>query len=133
MSPDKIVVIRLPLGFIYDHLLISKEYRNPFVQQASWFEDIVIRCVRYAFAYIPARIGRVFFSKHVALPFTRFRMIRHGYLRSPIRWKEIKEVLLPWHTVCKMANESDLERIYRTLDNRKSISTARYCHLLCSW
>jgi len=60
------------------------------VQQASWFEDIVIRCVRYAFAYIPASIGRVFFSKLVSLPFLRFRMLRHGYLHSPIHWKEIK-------------------------------------------
>lgn len=64
------------------------------MQQASWFEDIVIRCVRYAFAYIPASIGRVFFSKHVALPFFRFRMLRHGYFRSPFHWQEINMVTI---------------------------------------
>ena len=37
-----------------------------------------------------ASIGRVFFSKEVALPFMKFRMLRNGYLRSPIRWEEIQ-------------------------------------------
>ena len=49
----------------------------------------MIRYVRYAFARFPAKIGRVFFSKPVALPFTRFRMLRHGYMHSPIVWREI--------------------------------------------
>jgi hypothetical protein len=84
-------VIKLPLGIIYDRILTSRAKRNLFVQQATWFEDIVIRCVRYAFAYIPARIGRVFFSKAVSLPFLRFRMLRHKYLRSPISWHEVKK------------------------------------------
>ncbi len=88
-------VIRLPLGFCYDRFVLSKQYRSPFVQQASWFEDIVIRCVRYAFAYIPASIGRVFFSKPVSLPFLRFRMLRHGCLRSPIHWHEVNKVIWP--------------------------------------
>ncbi|TVY83874.1 Monoterpene epsilon-lactone hydrolase [Lachnellula suecica] len=67
----------------------QRQNQTPFVQKASWFEDIVIRCVRYAFAYIPANIGRVFFSKPVSLPFLRFRMLRHGYFRSPIHWHEV--------------------------------------------
>lgn len=58
------------------------------MKQASPFQDFVIRCVRYAFAYFPAKIGRVFFSKEVALPFFRFRMLRHGYRESPIKWHE---------------------------------------------
>lgn len=87
-------VIKLPGGFIYDHFYLSPDYRSPFIQRASWFEDIVIRCVRYAFAYIPAKIGRIFFSKPVALPFLRFRMLRHGYFRSPIHWHEVMEVCL---------------------------------------
>ena len=33
--------------------------------------------------------GRVFFSKAVALPFLRFRMLRHGFVHSPIRWREV--------------------------------------------
>lgn len=38
---------------------------------------------------MPAFIGRVFFSKEVALPFLRFRMLRHGYLKCPIPWREV--------------------------------------------
>ncbi|KAE8446819.1 hypothetical protein EG329_011596 [Mollisiaceae sp. DMI_Dod_QoI] len=81
----------MPISLLYERLLSSREHRSPFVQQASWFEDVVIRCVRYAFAYIPAKVGRVFFSKMVALPFLRFRMIRHGYIRSPIHWQELNQ------------------------------------------
>ncbi len=83
----------MPISLLYERLLSSREHRSPFVQQASWFEDVVIRCVRYAFAYIPAKVGRVFFSKMVALPFLRFRMIRHGYIRSPIHWQELNQVM----------------------------------------
>lgn len=39
--------------------------------------------------------GRVFFSKAVALPFFKFRMLRHGYTKSPIPWREIALVRLP--------------------------------------
>ncbi|MCJ1410667.1 hypothetical protein MMC19_004753 [Ptychographa xylographoides] len=38
---------------------------------------------------MPSKIGRVFFSKGVASPFFTFRMLRHGYLHSPIPWREI--------------------------------------------
>ena len=62
------------------------------MQQATLFQDVVIRYVRYAFAHLPARIGRVFFSKQVALPFLRFRMIRHGYFGTPLPWLEIERV-----------------------------------------
>ncbi|CAG8973002.1 hypothetical protein HYALB_00007849 [Hymenoscyphus albidus] len=79
------LLIKLP------RLFLSRENRSPFVQTASWFEDFIIRCVRYAFANIPANIGRVFFSKPVALPFLKFRMLRHGFLRSPIHWEEVNK------------------------------------------
>ncbi|KAF1917413.1 Alpha/Beta hydrolase protein [Ampelomyces quisqualis] len=39
---------------------------------------------------MPAFIGRTFFSKAVSLPFLRFRMLRHGFFTSPIRWTEVK-------------------------------------------
>ncbi|QSZ29273.1 hypothetical protein DSL72_003785 [Monilinia vaccinii-corymbosi] len=84
-------LIKLPLSFIKERFFTPHEERSPFVQQASWFEDIVIRCVRYAFACIPANIGRVFLSKAVALPFLRFRMFRHGFLESPIHWHEVNQ------------------------------------------
>lgn len=82
------VVFRLPYGFIAERYFTPKRQRSPFVRQASPFQDFVIRCVRYAFACFPAKIGRVFFSKPVALPFMKFRMLRHGYFHSPITWYE---------------------------------------------
>ena len=68
---------------------MPKRSRSPFVKQASPFQDFVIRCARYAFSRFPPKIGRVFFSKQVALPFLRFRMLRHGYQKSPIPWREV--------------------------------------------
>ena len=83
-------VFQLPYGFISERYFTPRKDRTPFVQQASPFQDFVIRCVRYAFANFPAKIGRVFFSKPVALPFMRFRMLRHGFVNSPIAWREVE-------------------------------------------
>ena len=82
----------MPYQLIKEHYFTPKSRRSPFVQDATLFQDTVIRCVRYAFAKIPASIGRVFFSKNVALPFLRFRMLRHGIIRRPIYWREVKDV-----------------------------------------
>ncbi|KAH6969718.1 Alpha/Beta hydrolase protein [Fusarium avenaceum] len=82
------LLIQLPFDFITDRYLTHPSRQLPFTQTASVFEDFVIRCVRYAFANIPAKVGRVFFSKHVALPFVRWRMLRHGYIRSPVHHQE---------------------------------------------
>ncbi|KAF4471653.1 neutral cholesterol ester hydrolase 1 [Fusarium albosuccineum] len=73
------LLLELPLEFIQDRYFTHPSRQLPFTQSATIFEDLVIRCVRYAFANIPAKVGRVFFSKYVALPFLRWRMIRHGY------------------------------------------------------
>ena len=83
------LVIQLPYGFIRERYLVTNRGKPSFVKQASPFQDFVIRCVRYAFAHFPSNIGRVFFSKSVALPFLRFRMLRQGYLKSPVTWREI--------------------------------------------
>lgn len=56
-NPDMKIVIRLPYAFLNEHLFVTKVERSPFVQQATLFEDFVIRIVRYAFAKIPASIG----------------------------------------------------------------------------
>ncbi|KAI1378325.1 alpha/beta-hydrolase [Hypoxylon crocopeplum] len=85
------LVFELPFKFIRERYFVGYEKQSPFVQKASPFEDFVVRCVRYAFANIPPKVGRVFFSKSVALPFLRFRLLRHGYLRSPVHWHEFKE------------------------------------------
>ncbi|KAF2015305.1 alpha/beta-hydrolase [Aaosphaeria arxii CBS 175.79] len=83
-------VLVIPYQFFRERYLTPYEYRSPFVQRATVFQDIVIRCVRFAFACMPAWLGRVFFSKGVSLPFLRFRMLRHGILTAPLRWTEIK-------------------------------------------
>ncbi|KAI1609627.1 Alpha/Beta hydrolase protein [Exophiala viscosa] len=83
------LVIRLPYQLVQERYFAKQEDQSPFTQHASLFQDVVIRCVRYAFAKIPASVGRVFFSKGVALPFFRFRLLRHGHIRSPIFYKDI--------------------------------------------
>lgn len=85
-------VFVIPFQFICERFFTPYERRSPFVKTATPFQDFVIRCVRYAFANMPAFIGRVFFSKGVSLPFLRFRMLRHGIVTSPIRWTEVKRV-----------------------------------------
>lgn len=79
----------MPREFVIERYFTPRRCQSPFVQDATAFEDVVIRCVRYAFANIPASVGRVFFSKLVALPFTRWRMLRHGYLRWPVEVREV--------------------------------------------
>ncbi|EMC98949.1 hypothetical protein BAUCODRAFT_84891 [Baudoinia panamericana UAMH 10762] len=80
----------LPFQLVKERYFTQKDQQSPFVQHATLFQDVVIRCVRYAFANIPAIIGKVFFSKNVALPFMRFRMLRHGIWKCPIYWREVK-------------------------------------------
>lgn len=78
---------------MYDYLPTGKTVKPSFVRNASFFQLLVIRCVRFAFANMPASIGKVFFSKGVALPFYTFRKLRHGYWTStPIHWEVIDEV-----------------------------------------
>ncbi|KAI7596185.1 alpha/beta-hydrolase [Hortaea werneckii] len=78
----------MPARLLRERYFTSYTNKSPFVQHCTLFQDIVVRCVRYAFAFIPASIGKVFFSKPVALPFFRFRMLRNGFLKSPIYWRE---------------------------------------------
>lgn len=87
--------------------------QSPFVKHASLFQDLVIRCVRYAFAEMPARIGAVFFCKPVALPFMRWRMLRHGFLRSPVHYEEID---IPPQKTDRSTDTTDLKAIYLVAD-----------------
>lgn len=82
-------VVQLPYQTVRERYYTKKGKRSPFTRNATLFQDLVIRCVRYAFANIPASIGRVFFSKWVAYPFFRFRLLRHGYLHCPMYYREI--------------------------------------------
>ncbi|KAK1238673.1 hypothetical protein MKX07_004249 [Trichoderma sp. CBMAI-0711] len=79
----------LPVQFFWNRYCRSySSHKSSHLKGSTIFEDVVIRCVRYAFASIPANVGRVFFSKEVALPFLRWRMKRHGYADFPVYWKE---------------------------------------------
>lgn len=82
----------MPYQLIRERYFTPQSQRSAFAQHATFFQDLVIRCVRYAFAHIPASIGRVFFSKAVALPFFTFRKLRHGVLRSDVHWHEVSQV-----------------------------------------
>ncbi|KAG9241819.1 Alpha/Beta hydrolase protein [Calycina marina] len=84
------LLVKLPICFIQERYRTPFQNRSPFVQRSEWFEDLAVGCVRYAFRQIPAHISRVFFSRYVALPFMRFRMLRLGYFKSPVHWQEIK-------------------------------------------
>lgn len=88
-------MFKLPVAFVYERYLLNDKQKPEFLLQASPFEDVVVRCVRYAFANIPPRVCRIFFNKEVALPWMRWRMLRHGYLRSPIHWREYRDVSSP--------------------------------------
>ncbi|KAK6341199.1 hypothetical protein TWF696_008285 [Orbilia brochopaga] len=77
-------VIELPLSFIQDHILVPYEKRPDIVKTATLFQEFVLRLVRYAFANLPSDIGRVFFAKEIALPFYRFRLLRHGLWPSRV-------------------------------------------------
>lgn len=81
-------VFQLPVQLIQERYYTPTSLKPGFVQTATLFEDLVVRCVRYAFQSIPSSVSRVFFDKWVALPFLRWRMLRHGYVRSPVYWKE---------------------------------------------
>ncbi|KAL6786879.1 Alpha/Beta hydrolase protein [Trichoderma sp. SZMC 28012] len=83
------LLITLPIQFVWNRYCRSyASHKSSYLKGSTIFEDVVIRCVRYAFASIPANVGRVFFSKDVALPFLRWRMKRHGYKDFPVYWKE---------------------------------------------
>lgn len=88
----------MPAQLISERYFTPRNRQSPFVQRATLFQDLVIRCVRYAFSDIPASIGKVFFSKWVALPFMKFRMLRHGMRKSPIYWREVDRVGNPSYT-----------------------------------
>ncbi|KAM6484440.1 Alpha/Beta hydrolase protein [Trichoderma sp. SZMC 28011] len=83
------LLITLPIQFVWNRYCRSyASHKSSYLKGSTIFEDVVIRCVRYAFASIPANVGRVFFSKDVALPFLRWRMKRHGFKDFPVYWKE---------------------------------------------
>lgn len=107
------IVIKLPVQLIRN--FVTHQDKSPFAQHATLFQDLVIRCVRYAFAHIPASVGRVFLSKQVALPFLYFRMLRHRALHPQMSWREI--------------NPPGFRGIWLTCDDSQKPSIViYYCH-----
>jgi hypothetical protein len=96
-TSNSLKVFQIPCQLIRERCFVPREYRTPFVQRATVFQDLVIRCVRYAFAFLPAHIGRVFFSKAVVLPFLQFRMFRHRILLPSPAWYELNHVRHTYH------------------------------------
>ncbi|KAH7001938.1 Alpha/Beta hydrolase protein [Ilyonectria destructans] len=82
------LLLKLPYQLVLERYFTHVSQQAAFIQGSTLFEDFVIRCVRYAFKSIPARVSRSFFSKFVSLAFLRWRMLRHGYLKSPTCWQE---------------------------------------------
>ncbi|KAL1847153.1 hypothetical protein Plec18167_001995 [Paecilomyces lecythidis] len=119
---------------IVQRYLSPKAKRAPFYRHATLFQEIVIRCVKYAFAEIPPKVGRVFFAKEVVHPFLRYRMLRHGYLRSPFDYSEVRRGTL--NGIWIIANE--LEKpdivIYYAHGGGFSMGTAYfYLEFLMTW
>lgn len=88
---DSDSVLRLPFDIVRERYLTVAKHQLSFIRRTTLFQDLIIRCMRYAFSNIPSRITRVFFTRDIVLPFLKFRMLRHGYfkqLRRPI-WREI--------------------------------------------
>jgi len=86
---------RMPVDIIKERYLTKQNRQSAFTRRSTLFQALVVACMRYGFACVPIRIGRVFFTKGVALPFLRFRMFRHGYiwhLRHRPLWREISLV-----------------------------------------
>jgi len=104
-------VFRLPLSYLWARLSLVDKDAPPF-SQASFFEDIVLRCVKYAFANVDYRVGRVFFSKDVAAKFYRYRLASRGWLSSPTPIEEKKEV--SWSIAMPRAPECLLKGMPRS-------------------
>lgn len=85
------LVLQLPVDIVRERYLTAKKHQLPFTQRTTLFQDLVVRCMRYAFSNVPSRITRVFFTRGVALPFLRFRMFRYGYFKQLVHpiWSEI--------------------------------------------
>ncbi|KAI5459935.1 Alpha/Beta hydrolase protein [Mariannaea sp. PMI_226] len=82
------LLFKLPFEFIQGRYFTHPARQTGFVQSSTVFEDLVVRCVQYAFKAIPSQVSRVFFSKNVSLPFFYWRTLRHGHMRFQTHWRE---------------------------------------------
>ena len=75
-APNTFQVVQIPYQFFRERFLVSKAKRSLFVQQATSFEDFIIRIVRYAFARMPANIGISRLIRFLLLPQTHLHRSR---------------------------------------------------------
>jgi hypothetical protein len=101
----------LPFAFVRDRWLDAAGKAAPFVRRADGFEDFVVRCVRWAFANVDPRVGRVFFSEEVADPFLRWRMKRHGITDPPFHVYKVDRVGFDPAVERGNAADKDLEEV----------------------
>ncbi|KAF3247432.1 hypothetical protein EYR41_006188 [Orbilia oligospora] len=85
-------VFTLPSLIFHDHILLFKNERPEFVNDSTFFQELVIRLVKYSFANLPSDIGRVFFKGEVVMPFYKFRLLRHGILPGSVPSGNPKEI-----------------------------------------
>ncbi|KAF3200765.1 hypothetical protein TWF192_001093 [Orbilia oligospora] len=85
-------VFTLPSLIFRDHILLFKNERPEFVNDSTFFQELVIRLVKYSFANLPSDIGRVFFKGEVVMPFYKFRLLRHGILPGSVPSWNPKEI-----------------------------------------
>ena len=71
-------------------------------QSPSVFEDVVLCCVRWAFVHVPPHVGRVFFSRPVALPFFLFR--QHHQQQQQQQQQHRSGYAGVWRTICAVAD-----------------------------
>ncbi|KAI1268255.1 Alpha/Beta hydrolase protein [Xylariaceae sp. FL1019] len=86
------LLFHLPYDFFHNRYFVERGEQPPFFRDASPFEDIVIRCVRFSFANISPQVGKAFFSREVSLPFLKFRMWRHGMSQFGVHLHEHSEI-----------------------------------------
>lgn len=125
------LLLLIPFQLIKERYFTPFQSRSPYVQRATLFQDVVIRCVRYAFANMPASIGAVFFSKPVALPFMRWRMLRHGYFRSPIHYQEVlidvvEDFKVPATTSKQLTKRKQVRGVWIIADKSKAPDVCVY-------
>lgn len=97
------LLYQLPLELIRERCLHPGDQYH----DASLFQAVVLKCMRYSFVNLPIPVARCFFDKAVVLPFYYWRVLRSGKLWAQERptWKVV-------NTVCiSTAKSSDISTL----------------------
>ena len=80
---DRVQVWELPSTWLKERVTTPYDKRHPFARQATFFEYVVTRCVKWAFVNLDSEVGCVFLGPRAASWFFAFRRWRHGYWTYP--------------------------------------------------